>query len=106
MTKITSFGNDVHSHLFLDPFEMKHPTARIVEKKDDSCRGPRRGPLPHRVVAAQRLPGCLAGNPKENLHSKPLPPCRNLWEFMGILKKTYTPSRYPRAGIYGNLWES
>ena len=85
------------------------------KKKDDPCRGPRRGPLPHRVVAAQRLPGCLAawlpgclagclpgsldkpkillcaaaavaavvaavagiyGNPKENLHSKPLPPTR------------------------------
>ena len=27
------------------------------------------------------------GNPGKNL---------NLWEFMGILKKTYTPSRYPR----------
>ena len=38
----------------------------------------------------------IYGNPKENLHSKPLPPCLNLWEFMGILKKTYTPSRYPR----------
>ena len=39
----------------------------------------------------------IYGNPKENLHSKPLPPCLNLWEFMGILKKTYTPSRYPLA---------
>ena len=33
---------------------------------------------------------------KEILHSKPRPPCLNLWEFMGILKKTYTPSRDPR----------
>ena len=39
----------------------------------------------------------IYGNPKENLHSKPRPPCLNLWEFMGILQKTYTPSRYPRA---------
>ena len=124
---------------------MKHPTARIVEKKGRSVQrppqgasaAPRRGCstpawLPGCLAAwlpgclAAWLPGCLAalaarqpggippvpefmgiyGNPKENLHSKPLPRCRNLWEFMGIRKKTYTPSRYPRAGIYGNLWES
>ena len=29
------------------------------KRKDDPCRDPRRGPLPHRVVAAQRLPGWL-----------------------------------------------